>query len=402
MSITSKVRPSHTNHPRARASRVLAAVAVMAAGLSACGSGGGSGSSGGGPVDAAGLAHAKAAVQQHQNVLGAFAAPGQGIAGLARFRGKTVTYVPITLKATYFEAEFEQISEAAKPLGIKVQSCDAQAQPTVATQCVDQAVQGGSAGIITDSLPFALARNAYAAAVGAHVPVVAADVSDPLPQGWSKSVVLTSNGQDVGGRLMADSIIADSKGKANVLFVNTTTTSTTKKSSDAVLDEFKTRCPACEVTTAPWEPTAVQKIPTTVSVALNSHPKIDYVYVSYDQPAGPPAIQGVQLAGRRNKVKLVGYGSDIAAMQRIAGGTQLADVAVDPALVAWNNTDRLLRLMAGQTVPPDSAYTVPRRIFDAGDIASVHGVGSVKNFKSGAWFSDGTFRAAYEKLWGAN
>ncbi|WP_405009486.1 sugar ABC transporter substrate-binding protein [Kitasatospora sp. NBC_01539] len=379
----------------------VAVAALTAAGLSACGSSATSGGSDGGVTNAKGVELATAAVESHVRVLDSFKAPGGEITGLDKFRGGTIAYVPITLKATYFQAQLEQITAAAALLGMKVQVCDAQAQPTVATQCLNQAVAAKSAGIITDSLPFALARNAYTAAADAGIPVVASDVSDPLPPALAGKVVTTDNGQDVGARLMADAIIADSGGDANVLFVNTTSTSTTKRSSDAVLDEFKTQCPGCKVTTAAWESTAVQKVPTTVSVALNSHPEIDYVFVSYDQPASPPAIQGMQLSGRADKLKLVGYGSDVTAMQRLANGTQLADVAVDPALVAWNNTDRLLRMMAGTEIPEQTAYTIPRRIFNKSNINSVNGR-SVDDFKSGAWFTDGSFRKTYAQLWGAN
>lgn len=397
----SRIPPSpRRNAGRARIS-LVAVAALTAAVLTACSTTDDAASAAGGASSEEDVAYAKAAVDKHLPALSDFKAPGGAVPGLDKFRGQTISYIPITLKATYFQAQLEQITEAAKPLGIKVQVCDAQAQPTVATQCLNQAVAARSAGIITDSLPFALARNAYEAASKAGIPVVASDVSDPIPEAWADHVVTTDNGQDVGSRLMADAIIADSGGDANVLFVNTTSTSTTKESSDAVLDEFEKRCPGCKVTKAGWESTAVQKIPTTVSVALNSDPAIDYVYVSYDQPASPPAIQGIRLSGRADKVKLVGYGSDVSAMQRIAGGSQLADVAVDPALVAWNNTDRLLRLMSGADVPEASAYTIPRRIFNKSNIDSVDG-SSVKEFKNGAWFTDGSFRDTYRKLWGAN
>ncbi|MFF7335000.1 substrate-binding domain-containing protein [Streptomyces sp. NPDC008150] len=400
-----KINPSRNRPAPRRATQrtriSLAAVAALtAAALTACGTGTDStGTAAGGAPSEAGVAYAKAAVDKHLPALSNVKVPGAAVSGLDKFRGRTITYVPITLKATYFQAQLEQITEAAKPLGIKVQVCDAQAQPTVATQCLNQAVSARSAGIITDSLPFDLARNAYGAAAKAGIPIVASDVSDPVPSAWADRVVTTDNGQDVGSRLMADAIIADSGGDAHVLFANTTSTSTTKESSDAVLDEFKKRCPGCEVTTADWETTAVQKIPTTVSVALNSHPAVDYVYVSYDQPAGLPAIQGIRLSGRADKVKLVGYGSDVTAMQRLARGSQLADTAVDPALVAWNNTDRMLRLMSGADVPQASEYTIPRRIFNKTNIDSVHG-SSVREFKNGAWFTDGSFRDTYRKLWG--
>ncbi|MDX6741187.1 sugar ABC transporter substrate-binding protein [Actinocorallia sp. A-T 12471] len=396
--------PEHGNTRHGRPTRArwsLTALAVLAAfALSACGDSG-SGGSTRGETDAEGVAYAKAQVEAHLNPLTEFKDPGDKISGLDAVKGGTIAYVPITLKATYFQAQLEQITEAAALVGMKVQVCDAQAQPTVATQCVNQAVAAKSAGIITDSLPFALARNAYAAAVEAGIPVVASDVSDPLPPEWEGKITTNNNGQDAGSRLMADAIIADSGGDANVLFVSTTSTSTTKQSAEAVLDEFKTRCSGCEVTSVAWEASAVQKIPTTVSVALNSDPNIDYVFVSYDQPAGPPAIQGMQLSGRADKLKLVGYGSDVTAMQRLAGGKQLTDVANDPAMIAWNNTDRLLRMMAGAPVPAESSYTIPRRVFTADNVGSVNG-SSVTDFKNGAWFTDGSFRKAYAELWGAS
>lgn len=347
-----------------------------------------------------GVQHAKTEIAQHLGVQDTFKAPGGAIPGLAAFKGRTITYIPITLQATYFEAEYQQITQAAGLLGIRVQVCDAQAQPTVAAQCIDQAVQSKSAGIITDSLPFALAQNAYASAVSAHIPIVASDVADPLPAGWAGDVLTTSNGQDVGGRLMADAIIADSGGRAHVLFADTTSTSTTADSANAVLDEFKTYCPACQVTTVNWDPSAVQQIPTAVSVALNSHPDIDYVYASYDQPAGPFVVEGVQLSGRRNDVKLVGYGAVVTSMQLIASGKQLADVAVDPAIVAWNNTDRLLRMMGKAPLPPASAYFVPRRVFEAQNIHTVNG-GSTAEFENGTWFTGDSYKAVYASLWNA-
>ena len=69
--------------------------------------------------------------------------------------------------------------------------------------------------------------------------------------------------------------------------------------------------------------------------------------------------------------------------------------------MAWNNTDRLLRLMSGADVPEASAYMIPRRIFNKSNIDSVDGR-SVKGFKNGAWFTDGSFRDTYHKLWGAS
>ena len=376
----------------------LAGVVSLVIGLGAACSGAGGAAGPRGTTSAANVEHAVSAVQTHLGALTTIKAPGGAVPGLERLRGATIGYIPITLKATYFEAELEQLTAALSPLGVRVQACDAQAQPTLATQCLNQAVAARSAGIITDSLPFALARNAYAAAANAGIPVVASDVSDPIPPEWQGKVVATNNGQDVGGRLMADAIIADSKGSANVLFANTKSTSTTQKSSDAVQDEFSRYCQGCKVTTVAWEATAVQKIPTAVSVALNSDPAIDYVFTGYDQPAGPLVVQGMQLSGRTRSLKLVGYGADAAAMQRIAAGTQLADVAVDPALVAWNNADRLLRMTAGQQPPGDDGYTTPRRIFDRSNIHTVDSA-SVTAFKNGAWFTDGSFRRTYQQLW---
>lgn len=386
---------------RPRAAVAATAIAVLATvTLSACGSSDSSDTPGN-ATSAAQVDRAKAEIDKHLEVFTAFDSPGAAIEGLDKFSGGTITYVPITLQATYFQAQYEQISEAAKNLGLKVQICDAKAQPTVAAQCLNQAIAGKSVGIITDSLPFAIAKNAYAAAVKAGIPIVAADVSDPIPEDWKGKVLTTDNGQADGARLMADAIIADSNGKADVLFANDIVDSTAKSVSDAVQDQFKKNCPGCDVTLVQWEPTAPQKIPTAVSVALNNNPDIRYVYVQYDQPAGPPAIQGMKLSRQADKLKLVGYGSDVSAMQRIKSGQQMADVASDPALIAWNNTDRLFRMITESAVPEASSYVEPRRVFNSTNIASVDG-SSVDDFKSGAWFSDGAFRDTYLTLWGAS
>lgn len=396
------MNPSSTRlRTAATAGAVLAAVTLAAcASNSSTNAGSGSSSSASASGGASeGVKYSRSQVAANLNPVRDVKIPEGSISGLEKFRGGTVTYVPITLQATYFQAQAEQISEALKPLGIKVQACDAKAQPTVATQCINQAIAGKSVGIVTDSLPFALAQNAYDAAAAAGIPIVASDVTDEVPEAQKGKITTTVNGQDVGARLMANAIIADSGGGAHVLFVSQTTTSTTKKVAEAVREEFATRCPDCVVSEAPWEPTAVQKIPTAVSVGLSKDPQIRYVFVQYDQPAGPLAIQGMKLSSQATGLKLVGYGSDVSAMQRIANGEQLADVATDPAVIAYNNTDRLLRMMTGMKVPDAAAsYTVPRRVFNGTNINTVQGT-NVEQFKNGAWFTDGSFRTDYQKLW---
>ncbi len=395
------------NHRSSRLTTLVAGtIAVLAAvTLTACGSSNGSGSSGttsgAASTGSSGVDHAKSEVESHLAALSSFKAPGGPISGLDALKGGTITYVPITLQATFFQAQYEQISQAAAPLGIKVQSCDAKSQPTVATQCINQAVAAKSIGIITDSIPFALAQNAFDAAAAANIPILASDANEPVPASLTGKVVTSTTGQDVGGRLMADAIIADSGGSAHVLFVNSTSNNSAKQVSAAVQDEFKAYCPGCVVSTATWEPTSVQKIPTAVSVGLNADPKINYVYTRYDTPAGPLVLQGMQLSKQGSSLKLVGYGADPAALQRIKNGTQLADVATDSGLGAWNNTDRLLRTVTKTPVPAESAYTLPRRIFNSTNVSSVGDL-TVDAFKSGAWFSDGQFRSTYKQVWGVS
>ena len=67
----------------------------------------------------------------------------------------------------------------------------------------------------------------------------------------------------------------------------------------------------------------------------------------------------------------------------------------DPAGSAYNTADAVYRLVTGM---PAVQHTPFVRLFTKANMPAGAKTGS--GYANGAWFGDGSFRAAYQKLWG--
>lgn len=399
----------------APATKGTVVLSMLSAGLvlAACGSStssskqGGSGtggssssatSSSGGSANT-GVTHAMDQISKYHGLTTSFPSPGSQIKGLAKFRGQTVTYIPIFLQAGYFTASAKIFQQTADAAGVKLQVCDGQGTPATIAACFNQAVSGKSAGIITDAIPVGLAANAYAAAAAAKIPVVVANTEETIPANIASDVKAISVQQSAQLRLAADVVIAASKGSTDVLAAVLADSATTTKSAGAMSDEFATNCPGCKVHVLTTTSQQLQKVPTLVGTALLNNPNTQYVLSQYNSPLGLAVRQGLTQANKAASLKLVGSSDDIAAMQRVKSGEQFANVSNDLVAGAWNETDLLLRMMTG-TVADSSKYTLPIRVFYRADVTGLNI--SDQGYLSGEWFSGGGFKDMYKKLWSSS
>ena len=383
----------------------IACAVIATLAMTGCSSSGGSpttnpaatsGTNGSGASDT--VEYAKAQVAAHLDVVDTFKAPGDAITGLGAVKGSTITYIPLFLQSPYFGAEAAQLKQAFGLVGVTVQVCDGKATPTVVATCFNQAISGKSVGIISDAIPYGFALNAYTAAANANIPVVAGNIGDAVPAALAGHAATLGLRQDTIGHLTADSIIADSGGSAHVLLVVANDSALTKENADALTSEFQQRCPSCVVSTAIYRSTEIQKIPTTVSVALGQDPAISYMVCQFDEPAGPACLQGLKLHSNSAAVKFLTGGASLSGILRVKAGTQLADTSADPATAAWNETDLLLRMMSKASIPDTAAYSVPIRVFNASNINTVDA--TVEGFQGTSWYTKGGFQNEYKKLWG--
>lgn len=310
--------------------------------------------------------------------------------------GKTVWFIPIFRQAIQFGSEIKSFTAAMHTVGASVHVCDAQVNPSTATQCLLQAVSSHAAGIVTSAIDYAFATQGLKAAIAAKIPLVLADDDETGSSALPSSPVARqlSVGGSYFGRLGADWIIADSNGKANVLYAADDASSGVIQAA-ATENEYQTKCPGCTVTTVHYSDGSLTKLATAVSSALIAHPDITYVQGAYDEPSGIYTVQGIrQVAGRH--LKFVAGGGSPVGLQRIHLGQESASPGVDTSAIAWDMADSIFRFAAG--VPQVKTYPLTLRLFTSSNLPS--NPTDTGAFESGAWYSNGGFRAMYQKLWG--
>jgi len=348
-----------------------------------------------------GVAYAGAQVAQFATLRTGFPAPGPAFTAAetvllkSRLSGKTVWFIPIFQQASQFTAEIGAFDQALALAGAKVHVCDAQDNPSSGSQCIQQAVSSGAAGIVTSAIDYAFAKQAFRAAMAAKVPLVLADDDETgLPA--SPTARELSVGSAYFGRLGADWVIADSNGRANVLYAADEASSGAIQQA-AAASEFAVRCPGCKVTVIQYNDNSLSKLTTAVSTALVSHPDIDYVFCAYDEPGGINALQGVKQVSSR-KVKFVAGGGAQVGLQRIEGGQESASPGVDTSEIAWNMADALFRFIVD--APQVPAYPPALRLFTTDNLPQ--DLANTSAYASGSWYSNGGYRAMYAKLWGVS
>lgn len=364
----------------------------------------GSGSNASGSSSAAdGVAYAKAQIAKNTALRTTFAQPGpaliQAQQALAKraLSGKTVWFIPIFQQAIQFTSEIESFTAAMKELGADVHVCDAKANPSGASACVNQAAAANPAAIVASSLNYAIAKNGFDSVIARKIPLVLVDGDETGPAALPKSD--TARQMGIGGpdfgRFGADWIIADSNGKANVLMsVDDATTGAIQFA--AAKNEYEQHCPGCKLTVIHYNDGSLPKLSTAVSSALIAHPEVKYIQHAYDEPSGIYAVRGVQQV-RGRKVKFVAGGGSPVGLGRIHDGQQSASPGVDTAQIGWQTADIIVRYAAH--VPQVGEYPSTLRLFSAQNLPAQFASADV--FKTGAFYSNGGYREMYKRLWGA-
>lgn len=406
--------PRH-NHARRLARGSLLAGTVACIALAPVGCGGSSTSSttsgsvattksaGGSTPTNADVAYAKARLATVSGPVNSFPPPGPPLKNVGSLRGKTVYYVPVTLEDPEFAIVAASLKQALNKVGVNVVPCSAQANPSGISACMGRAVAAKAAAVVTDSIPVAEAANAFQKVEAANIPILVTDQMDP-PAGVPGAVkglgdrklgYLPGNG-DPPLALIADWVIADSGGKANVLiseFVDNP--SSIAYVTQGALPEFKNHCHGCKVTFSKLLNANFNAIPSQTSSALLSNPSTNYVIPEYDA-AIQPVYAGVQSSGFTNKVKGASTSAILGGLQMIkAKQFMQADVGTNFPYQAWADADDVMRQMLGM---PVVAEHIPMRLFTADNINSIQLTPAAQ--ASGAWYGSNAYQAMFSRLWG--
>ncbi len=384
---------------------VVGATALVTLLTAGCGgsSGSSNASSGGATAGAAAstspgadpLAAAKADVASFTNAVTQYPAIPP-LAGVKALKGKTVWYVPIG-SVPIVTAFGVGITAALNEAGIQTHICDGKFVPTSMATCLNEAATQGAAGVIGGYIDYELVRSAYDNLVAHHVPVL---IAGEAPSGGktSSSQLAFYDETKLGNRaqqLDMEAVMADSSGKAKILYVGVTDSATTRANAAAAKSFIQANCPGCSFTEIDYNTSGLTKVPSQVSAALISNPTTTYVVNELDS-GSPATISGIQSAGFINKVKLASASGNLDALQRVqTGALQVVDIGLSPYFSGWRYADGILRMLVGQApVVVDGVL----RVFNKDNVSGL--TLTPDAYDTNTWYGPDTYKQTFMSAWG--
>lgn len=235
-------------------------------------------------------------------------------------------------------------------MGYKFKLCNGGTTANQISACFTQAIAAHPTAIVVNGIGYSDAANSFVAAAKANVPIVGSFTGDkPGIKGVVTEVAGNTCGQQA--RTIANAIIADSKGKANVLWVGTSTYTCNIQRQNGFLSQMKT-CPTCKVQTLSFAIDALQsQLPSQLQSALQSNPNLTYVVGTFDAVA-LAATQAIRSAGKQASIKVAGFDGDAPDLQLVKNGDiQRWDDVTGGGEPGYAAVDAAARHAVGKPVP---------------------------------------------------
>jgi ABC-type sugar transport system substrate-binding protein len=379
-----------------RSSTAVASLLIGLFALTACGTADNPTSSSGGSIAAESPSKTKLANYSAEVTKWPTIQPVKG--GVAAQADKTVWYVPIGAAAATLNAYGVAVKEALSKVGMKFHQCDGKFVPTAVSACLDQAAAQGADAVITGYVDYQLVPNSFDALVNKNIPVLLAGAAPSGGKTDSPKLAFfdTAQTDQLLQRLAAQTIIANSKGKAHVLFIGASDSPATKGMTQAAKDEYNKACPKCTFTVIQYAAAAIDKLPTEVSSALLSHPDINYIQPAFDATV-PNTIAGVHSAGYADKVKIASISGALDGVQRISDGDiQFSDAGISTVYAGWMFVDSIVRMLNGGVPEYKGNYGVIR-VFDTNNVKGLDLTPGA--FEGGEWYGPEGFKDLFVTAW---
>ncbi len=280
---------------------------------------------------------------------------------MSKNSGKTIYYIAPVLAIPFIAAIADGVKAAATAAGMKAVIFDGKGNVDTFNQGVSTAVNQKAAAIILQGINPSLVSGPLAQAKAAGIPVIDSlngDPNQPLPDGVLAHVTVDYT---LGGKLMADWVLADSKCAGEAEVFTSSIYEVYKNMLAGFQGEFNSLCPTCKIdgveNIAPDQ--LATALPTVTSTALQRFPNLGYLVPFYDAMV-TNMIPSVQTAS--HQAKIISHDGVPANLDLIrSGSTQVADVSNPPnAAMGWAEVDEVARLMAGQAAV---AENLPQQVF---------------------------------------
>jgi len=245
-----------------------------------------------------------------------------------------------------FSAALKAGSEA---LGYKFKVCNGGTSADTIAKCFTNAVNAKPDVIVANGIGADIAGDGYAAAKKAGIPILGS-LTGNTP-GAVPGVATEVNGAtcEAEGNDLANWVIADSAGKANILFAGTKTYACNQQRQAGFLSTIKA-CETCKVTTLEYAIDAIQSaLPQQLQSALQSNADATYVVATPDA-AALAAVDAVRQSGKQ--IKVAGFDGDAPNVALVKkGDIDAAEVTTGFAEDGWTAADAAARVIAGEKVP---------------------------------------------------
>ena len=377
----------------------LAASVVLAgcgssSGSNASSNSGSGGSGSGGSSVSAGVTAAQKQVASLSTETASYPVPTASVTGVSGFKNQTVYYIPLVQQIPGFVVTAAAMKQALAKVGLSLQVCNGQGQPSAIAACVQQAVGARAAGIITDAIPYGMAENALNAAKAKNIPIVVAD-QIPSPGTANSDQVSYVPGVVNQPSQIAWWLIASSKGQANAILAEEADSPSSIAYMTDSLAIYKKYCPSCKITVKKITASTNSLLASATSSNILAAPSATYYYTEFEDSL-QPTVQGIQQSGRSG-ISLAVAGGSVDGLGLLKGNSVVkAVVVVDQAYAGWALTDEILRMMT-KSAPVNETF--PSRLFTKQNIGSIPVTTAAQ--ATGQWFGNTSFESDFAKLWGA-
>ncbi|WP_457112070.1 sugar ABC transporter substrate-binding protein [Marmoricola sp. URHA0025 HA25] len=344
-------------------------------------------SGGGGRVDSAGLATAQRSVDASLK-----APTSLGITEALRELPTGKRVYELEFPGPIGKGAGDAVEAACKQLGCELTRVPMGADPASQAAAWDRAVRDKPDAVVSAGVTTSVVGKQMRQLMNEGVKV-AVYISD-AKSGVDVDVNLAgSDRMATDGKLQADWIATDSKGKATVVAYDFPDLPYTKPWGSSVKNRLKETCPSCSVDVQHYGLAIAKEFPSRVVSYLQQHPDINYIALCYgDQIVGLPAT--LKAAGLADKVKIVGRAGTSINYQNIKdGGPQKADVGFPVQLYAWGTVDTVARLLAGQE--PQSPYTKLTQLITKDTL-------TFDPASTPSWPGVADYQAQFEASWGTD
>jgi ribose transport system substrate-binding protein len=278
------------------------------------------------------------------------------------------------------------IQQAASHLGWTASTITTDGSPTQVQNAFNSALRSGANAVILNATLRAEITPQLAAAQSKGVPMAECCATDPLaPPIIYNTSTQAQNGAI--GKILAGEVIADSKGKANTLYVNLPAYTILASLGTSFKTAYQQLCASCSYASIDVPITGLATASNQIVSYIRSHPGVNYVALSVADALDTGLPAALSAAGL-SSVKIVGQGGGPTSFQYMANGQELALVPFDYYDVDYQMIDSLARHASGTTVlqtPP------PRWLITKANLPANHST-TFPNVE--------TYNTQFLKLWG--